>query len=83
VTRVFAHVGDVAMFAAGPHNNPPACSLNNGDEWAITLATATGRAMFATLLAAQAQGKPVIVVGSGKCDAWGDRESANYIVLDQ
>ena len=55
VTIVYARAGDVVFFSAGSHPNKPACS-NAADEWAFSLSTPAGKAMFATLLAAQAQG---------------------------
>jgi hypothetical protein len=40
-----------------------------------------GKAMLATLLAAQVAGKQVFISGKGNCDVWGDRESVSYVVI--
>ena len=85
VTRLYVHNGDSAggmiMFAAGTHNNKPSCSTL-GDEWAFELGTPEGQAMYALLLSAVPQGLSIHVVGTGTCDAWGDRETARYIRVD-
>jgi hypothetical protein len=79
---LMAHSGDVVIFAAGPHSNKPACNTA-GDDWAISIVTASGMAMYALLLSAQKQGKPVTIVGSGACSAWADREAPLYIYVAQ
>lgn len=78
VTLLQAHEGDVAMFSAGAHSGAPACS-SAGEEWAFSLTSHYGRAMYALLISAQAQGKEVLVTGSNVCSAWGDRETAKRI----
>jgi hypothetical protein len=78
VAVIYAHEGDVVMFVACSHQGRPACSTI-GNDWAISLATPTGKAMYAMLLSAQAQGKPVNVVGTDTCSAYGDREAPRYI----
>jgi hypothetical protein len=80
VTRIYAHSGDVILFSAGSHQGKPACSTA-ADEWAFSLSTQSGKAMYALLLTAYAQGKQVAVVGTGTCSAWGDRESPVYIYI--
>lgn len=40
-----------------------------------------GKAMLALLIAAQAAGKQVSIIGKGNCDVWGDRESVSYVVV--
>lgn len=82
VTHIYAHVGDVVMFAAGYNQSKPACSTV-GDEWALSLATQTGRAMYALILSAHAQGKSIDVGGTNQCSAWGDREAPYYIHISQ
>jgi hypothetical protein len=78
---LMAHVHDIVIFeTAGDHADRPACSLGS-NQWALSLSTLTGRAMYALLLSAQAQGKEVHVMGSGLCDAWGDRERPLYIFM--
>lgn len=79
VVMLMAHSNDVAIFALdGAHGDKPACS---SDQWALSLATQGGRAMYALLMGAQAQGKPVVVFGTGACGAWGDREAPSYIYM--
>jgi hypothetical protein len=80
ITTIYAHTGDVILFGAGTHAGKPACSTV-GDEWSISLATAAGRAMYALLLSAQAQGKAVTAMGANTCSAWGDRETPYFINL--
>ena len=84
VTRIYAHDKDdgkgVIMFNVESHTNPPEeCP---GHEWAFDLSTELGKAMYALLLSAAAQGKSVIVKGAGDCAAWGDRERPYWIRID-
>ncbi|UYK85078.1 hypothetical protein NG827_01260 [Xanthomonas sacchari] len=80
VIQVIAHSHDVVFFSLdGPHTNAPACSST---PWSLSLATNSGRAQYALLLSAVAQGKAVTVHGTGDCSAWGDRETAEYILID-
>ena len=71
------------FFHAGTATSRPACSANG--DWAIDLVgsnAAAGKAMLAAIIAANAQGKSVHVVGTGACDVGGDRETVQYIVVD-
>jgi hypothetical protein len=84
VTRIYAHEKDngngVIMFATQNHTVGDAkCSSS---EWAFDAHNDHGKAMYALLLSAAAQGKTVIVSGKGTCDAWGDRESPSYIYVN-
>lgn len=69
------------MFVAGDHAAKPACSTQ-GEAWAFNSSTPGGKAMYALLLSANAQGKTVNVLGSGNCNDWGDREMPTYIVMN-
>jgi hypothetical protein len=80
VTEIMAHAGDVSMFSAGAHQGKPACSTQ-ADQWALSLATSTGKAQYALLLYAQARGKALSVVGTNTCSAMADRESPLFIHL--
>lgn len=71
----------VVMFATQQNANKAACGTNNPTAWAISLEKQAGQAMFATLLSAQAQDKPVIVQGEGDCASWADRERPRYIII--
>ena len=81
VKRIMVHQGDIVMFSLGDHINKPACSLV-GEDWALSLATEEGRAMYALLLSAAAQGHTVHVEGRGDCSAWGDRENPKFMWVD-
>ena len=74
------HAGDVVMFAAGTFSAAPAC--NTMKEWAFSLQTPAGRAMYALLLQAQTQNKKILVYGTNSCSVWGDRETPYYIRID-
>jgi hypothetical protein len=81
VIQIMVHVNDVVFFELeGGHINRPACSAT---PWSISLATHTGRAMYAMLLSAQVQGQKVNVFGTGDCSAWSDRETAKYILINK
>lgn len=85
VTILRAHSADIIMFGlSGEHVNRPACAAGAPSEpWALSLATHTGRAMYALLLSAQAQGKAVQVSGTSTCSAWADRETPVWISVMQ
>jgi hypothetical protein len=68
----------IGLAGANAHTNKPVCS---GIEWALSLATPGGRGVYATLLSAQAQGRPVTLYGFNNCNVWGDRESIAGVVL--
>lgn len=78
VTHVMAHASEIIIFEAGSHTGKPACSTS-GEGWALSLSTNSGRAMYALILMARAQGKTINVLGTGNCSAWGDRETPVYI----
>lgn len=79
-----AHAHDVIMFGlSGGHASRPTCAAAVSDSWALSLSTHTGRAMYALLLSAQAQGKSVQVSGAGDCSAWPDREAPIWIYIVQ
>lgn len=80
VIQIIAHSQDVVFFTLdGQHTNPPACSAG---PWSLSLSSNSGRAQYALLLSAVAQDKKVTVHGMGNCSAWGDRETADYILID-
>jgi hypothetical protein len=60
----------------------PACSTAPAStQWAISLGTPIGRAMWASVLQAHALGKVVYINGKGVCDAWADRETVDYVQI--
>jgi hypothetical protein len=70
------------FFHAGDANSRATCS--NGD-WAVDLIgpnAAAGKGILAAVISANAQGKTVHVYGTGLCDVWGDRETVEYIVVE-
>lgn len=84
VTFLRAHSSDIIMFGlSGGHVGKPTCATAASDSWALSLTTHTGRAMYAMLLSAQAQGKGVQVSGAGGCSAWADREAPTWIYIVQ
>ena len=80
---ISATADGVVFLSTNPstHTGKPACS-SLGDQWALSLANGSGKAMYAMLLSAQAQGLKIHVYGTGNCDVWPDRESiagVNYV----
>ncbi|MGI9573802.1 hypothetical protein ACRYJU_06905 [Alloalcanivorax xenomutans] len=91
ITGLMAHSGGedsgpgVFMFTLdGDRNNAPSCSTENGGkDWAMSLESEAGRAMYALVLSAHAQGKRIYVTGTGHCNSWGDREQPEWISVGQ
>lgn len=91
VTRVFVLACPSATAQAGCSigivklsaliSGGPACA-NNPGEWAFSLDTAAGKAMFNAILHAQAVGASVSIIGDGTCGAWFDRERPSYTQFD-
>jgi hypothetical protein len=85
VTSLLVHAyggngSGTVMFETENNSNKAACStVGQGSAWAVSLEHEYGRAMYALLLSAKAQGKPISVIGEGDCAAWGDRERPAYI----
>jgi hypothetical protein len=62
----------------GSSSAKPVCAKNT--YWMIRDENSSaGKAQLAILLAAQAQQKPIKVVGSGSCTRWSDGEDVDYI----
>ena len=81
ITGVIVNRYGKLFFTAGSVTAKATCS--NG-EWAVDLVGPdgpAGKAMLATVLSAQAQGKSIYVGGKGNCDVWGDRETVEYIIV--
>jgi len=78
VVSLLGNSSQLFGLTVGTINGRPACAQSN--EFAIDNRTPGGKAMIAIVLAAQAQGLTVSVVGTGTCDVWGDRESVSYLV---
>lgn len=81
VTRLMPHVQDIVIFDLdGTSSGRPACSTQS-TQWALSLRTETGKAMYALLLSAHANGRAVRVQGTGACGAWGDREEPLFMYM--
>jgi hypothetical protein len=68
------------LFTTEIHSNKPACSTQ-GNEWALSVNTEGGRAMYAALLQAAATGQRIWVTGKNDCSVWGDREAPLWIII--
>lgn len=82
ITVIYTHIGSgttgAVFFNVENHTSPPACSSH---EWAFSIDTEIGKAMYSLLLTAAAQNKSVVVQGTGDCAAWGDRERPQFILV--
>jgi hypothetical protein len=64
----------------GTASGHPACATNS--YWIIMNETSdAGHKQYAMLLAAQASGSQVSIVGAGTCTRWGDGEDIDYIEI--
>ena len=71
------------FFKAGVPQSAPACSV--AGEYAVSLVGTdgpAGKAILAAIMAAHAGGENVYVIGNGKCDVAGDRETVEYVVIE-
>jgi len=80
VAAVYVYGTKGLVDIAGSHT-APACAVSG--QWAFDLTTASGQAMYATAMTAYSTKANVMVVGSGSCPDWGDRETINSIGLVQ
>lgn len=67
------------LFGTTVQTGHPACAT---DGWAINASTPGGKLMASLLIAAQAAGRQVNVVGTGLCDVYDSRESVSYVVAN-
>lgn len=81
VLRAHTSAPNIVTFVAGANATRPACS-SQGNEWALSLTTEGGRAMYAMLLMAMASGRTITVSGTGACTSWPDRETPGYISVE-
>jgi hypothetical protein len=65
----------------GTWPNKPACATEGW--WAFDGNTAAGKALLATLLTAQATGRPIVAWGHDSCNLRSDMETAVQIGLSQ
>jgi hypothetical protein len=84
VARVYAgpQVGSTIIFRLGfldlARGNIPACSVYH-DEWALDLATDSGRLAYSVVQDAVRTGRNLQVYGTGTCDITGDREDVRLL----
>lgn len=79
ITRVYTHHSDIAIYKTEFYTSIPSCNLYG--EFAISLATNTGRATHTQVLTAVAMGKNVVINGTGTCTYLG-RENMRFIFFD-
>lgn len=64
---------------SGGRDARPACGIYN--RWVIDATTAQGQAMMSLVLTAQAQNKPIIVHGLGRCIESSDTEAIDHVIV--
>ncbi len=69
--------GVVIVYSDGSRSGAPACATQIA-RFAIDSTTPGGKSQLAGLLAAYAIGKPVVILGTGACEVYGDSETINY-----
>jgi hypothetical protein len=80
ITNVFMHTPGVVLFGSGNILGTPVCNVSK--QWGISMQDPMGKSMLAIILAAQAEGKQVVVKGyTNTCRDWPDRELPSYIVV--
>lgn len=70
----------IITFTLETHENGPACHTVMND-FAFDSTTPEGKSKYALLLIALTAKKAIGVEGTGNCSAWGDRETAEKIIL--
>lgn len=75
-------INGVFYFKAGTPASQPSCVTILGQPWVLNLKTDGGKAAYAMLLSAMAQGKTVTIYGNGTCDLWGDRETVDAVFIN-
>jgi hypothetical protein len=69
--------GIVMVYSDGNRSGIPTCATQTG-RFAIDSTTPGEKAQLAGLLAAYAIGKPVVILGTGGCEVYGDSETINF-----
>jgi hypothetical protein len=81
ISFILSNSSGQVFFRTTTAQSQPTCST---EGWAFDMNGGNavgGKAMLALLIAAQAAGKQVSIIGKGNCDVWGDRESVSYVVV--
>jgi len=74
--------GVVLFYTTGTRSNDvPSCGAVQPNRFAIDSTTPGGKSQLATLLAADAAKRPIVVVGTGSCSVYGDSESVSYFYI--
>jgi len=82
IPRVYATSANMVFFSTEINTNKPACNTAvGGTEWALRVDTSEGRNMYALIMLAFSTSKPIYVIGKGDCLAWPDRETVDYLYI--
>lgn len=77
----FMSTGVVLVSTDGQRSSLPSCASTQPTRFALDATTAAGKVQLAGLLTAYAAGKPVGIIGTGVCSAYGDSETISYFHL--
>jgi len=77
VENVTVNILSRVFFEAGTPVNQPTCAQQV--SWALDASTPEGRAMYALILTAQANGNEIIVTGNNLCGVQADRETVQFM----
>jgi hypothetical protein len=81
VSKIQSVQNGVVIFQTDTQTGAPTCAAYS-NQWAIDTSSLSGRAIYALLLTAVNQGKSVTVKGTGGCEAWYDRETAQQLIVN-
>ena len=86
ISLLFVHAnsnGDgIILFSTSSNSNKAACSLADGKRgWAFKVDSPLGQAMYSLLLTAITMNREILIIGTGNCENWSDREKPLYIRL--
>lgn len=76
----FMYNGVILFSVSAARTNVPPCATIL-QRFALNGTTPVGKLQVAGLLSAYAQGKQVVVIGTGTCPDWGDTESVSYFYI--
>ena len=78
------HTDKVFVKVDGSYSQPePSCSTGVSQwDFVLNIATSTGRAIYAQMLAAQYSQTPLSVVGTDDCSLHSNYETVSYIVVE-
>lgn len=70
-----------ASLPGTPACNTPGDATHGTNRYAMSLAPTNAKAVLASVMLAYAMGTPVTVMGTDRCDVWGNAETASYVCL--